>query len=233
MKKPLLLLHGALGAAKQFKTWEPIFSSWFDVHSFDWFGHGNRASETKSYSINGFAEQLHDYILAQKFYEKPLVFGYSMGGYVALTLESLSPNYCEKILTIGTKFNWNPDSAAHETKFLQPDKILEKIPKYAEYLVSLHGEDWKNVLKRTAEMMLALGNSPVLSAERLQQCSTSVRFCVGDHDTMVSVEETYLMYKNTPNASFQVLPNTPHPVDKLRPEAIAHFVNDFLLDTFQ
>ena len=55
-----------------------------------------------------------------------------MGGYVALQLANKHPKYVQKIITLGTKFAWDKETAAKEVKMLNPEKIEEKIPAFAK-----------------------------------------------------------------------------------------------------
>src|SRR5688572_10854421 len=154
--KSILLLHGALGAKSQLEPLKHLLQSTFDVHTLNFEGHGDRPSE-KDYSMDLFAQNLKDY-LDQHNLKNVLVFGYSMGGYVALRLAQKHPAYFEKIITLGTKFNWTPETAAKEVKMLDADKIQEKVPAFAHALSKLHSAtDWRLVLKKTAAMMLDLG----------------------------------------------------------------------------
>lgn len=86
-----------------------------------------------------------------------------MGGYVALWLAHQHPERVRKIVTLGTKFDWSPESARLEVKKLDAEKILEKVPAFALILETRHApNDWKQLLSRTSTMMLALGSDPLL-----------------------------------------------------------------------
>jgi enterochelin esterase-like enzyme len=97
--------------------------------------------------------------------EKPTVFGYSMGGYVALYLAHSQPTLLGNIITLGTKFEWTPKIAQKEIKMLDAKVIIEKVPKFAEALKTRHGNDWELLLWKTATMMVDLGNTNALSLE--------------------------------------------------------------------
>jgi pimeloyl-ACP methyl ester carboxylesterase len=223
--KTLLLLHGALGTQSQFETLKKLLQSKFDVHTFDFEGHGARATE-KEYSMDLFAQNLKDY-LDQHNLKNVLVFGYSMGGYVALRLAQQHPLYFEKIITLGTKFNWTPESAAKEVKMLDAEKIQEKVPAFAHALSKLHtATDWKQVLQKTAAMMLALGNGKASTDADFKRITVPCFMGVGDQDTMVSREETQQVTALIPNAQFYLLENTIHPVDKLDFEKVAKLIQE-------
>jgi pimeloyl-ACP methyl ester carboxylesterase len=221
----LILLHGALGAASQFESLKNILKDKFEIHTLNFEGHGDRISD-EDFSIDLFAKNLKDY-LDQHNLKEIHVFGYSMGGYVALRLAQKHPEYFKKIITLGTKFNWTPESSAKEVKMLDAEKIQEKVPAFADALSKLHqGNDWKIVLKKTASMMLELGNGKASSDSDFKSIQTKCFIGVGDSDTMVSREETQHIAALIPSAEFYLLENTIHPIDKLDFEKVAELIED-------
>ncbi|MBK9319804.1 MAG: alpha/beta fold hydrolase [Bacteroidetes bacterium] len=61
-KPSILLLHGALGAASQFDKLEGLLSSEFDVHRYDFPGHGGKAFAEHPLTMPILAEHLLDHI---------------------------------------------------------------------------------------------------------------------------------------------------------------------------
>lgn len=227
MKAPLILLHGALGAASQFETWKPRLEPHFQVYSFDFEGHGTQPLAERPYRIEHFAENLASFIRDNEL-NAPAIFGYSMGGYVALYLEKSQPGLCGPIFTFASKLHWDPETAAKEVRMLDPDKILAKVPRFAQALEARHAAPgWREVLTRTADMMLHLGNHPALSVEDYQKIQQKVRIGIGDRDNMVSLEESVNAYQNLENGAFQVFPETPHPIEKIDPERVCNAIVDF------
>lgn len=221
--KTILLLHGALGARTQFETLQQLLAKTYQVHTLNFEGHGDRATE-KPYSLDLFAQNLKDY-LDQHNLKRVLVFGYSMGGYVALTLAKSHPQYFEKIITLGTKFNWTPESAEKEVKLLNPEKIQEKVPAFAEALSKLHpATDWKTVMQKTAALMLELGNGKAFRDADFKAIAVPCVIGVGDQDAMVTREETQHVVGLIPNAAFYLLEKTIHPMDKLDVVRVANLI---------
>ena len=109
---------------------------------------------------------------------------------------------------------------------LNPDVIAEKVPKYAELLESQHGSKWKQLLPAIAEMMISLGKNPPLK-DNLSTIDIPVQVMVGDKDNMVTLEESIHVYRSLPNAKLAVLPNTKHPMDKVRPNVLLNAMKDF------
>ncbi|MGV3538650.1 MAG: alpha/beta fold hydrolase [Rufibacter sp.] len=213
--EPLLLLHGALGAKSQFAPFLSLLPGQLPVYSFNFVGHGGEEHPSGLFRIETFARQLLEWAESQPF-RKVNVFGYSMGGYVALEAARQQPQVFGKIFTLATKFAWSPEAAAHETARLRPKAIQEKVPAFATALQERHAPlDWTKVMAQTAEMMLHLGEVPVLTPAKLQEISIPVRIAVGDRDQMVTLEESLAAYRSLPHSQFQVLPDTRHPLEQI------------------
>lgn len=219
--KNLIILHGALGAQIQFEELIPKLTPHFKVHTFDFDGHGSKSNAEDEFSIELFARNLKDFLEEHNLH-KPLVFGYSMGGYVALKLESLEASTFEKIVTLGTKFDWNRESSEKEAGMLNAEKIEEKIPAFANYLKSLHGEnEWKTVLQKTAKMMLELGKKPSLRAYDFHHIQIPVQLLRGSNDTMVTKNETVNVKELLANGAYQEMIDWVHPINQVSSEELA------------
>ena len=227
MKKNLLLLHGALGSVAQFNELKPLLENDFNVITFNFEGHGGRITHTP-YSISHFAGNVLEVITAQQL-ETTHLFGYSMGGYVALELALNQPDKVERIVTLGTKFNWTAKTAAQEAKMLNPAKMEEKIPKFVAKLQATHHPlDWKHVVERTAEMMIGLGNGDRLEPEDLQKIPHPVLIGIGVQDVMVTIEESEQAANTLPNGSCVLINNVQHPIEKVDKSILAKIIVEFL-----
>lgn len=229
LKKDLLLLHGALGAASQLDRFRDKLSYRYNIYTFDFIGHGKRSADQNKLSIKLFADQLKEFV-ADNGLEGCDVFGYSMGGYVALHAASEDQELFRKIVTLGTKFDWNPDSSEKEAAMLNADKIIEKVPLYAGFLEKLHGDKWRKVLERTAELMKDLGNKPELSKEKFEKISYKVLISVGEKDKMVSVDESRNVSSLIRNCGCAVLPFTTHTLEQVDVKLLESMLHYFLGD---
>lgn len=129
-------------------------------------------------------------------------------------------------MTLGTKFEWNEEQALKESKMLNPEVILEKVPQYAQLLEKQHGSKWKQLLSAIADLMIDLGKNPPLK-DHFASINTPVQIMVGDNDSMVTLEESAHVYRNLPKAKLAVLPKTKHPMDKVRPNLLLSLIKDF------
>lgn len=215
MHKDLILLHGALGSAKQFSKLEESLKNNFTIHKLDFQSHGDNSVNSDDFGINQFANDLKKFI-DDKNLVKPFVFGFSMGGYVAMYLESISPGTFDKIFTLGTKYKWDSETSAKEAAMLDADLMQEKFPDYANYLDKLHfGIGWKELMKLTVEMMLNLGAIPILTNELISKIEIPCRISIGDKDKMVTLEETVSVFKTLQKGSLLVFPETQHPFERV------------------
>lgn len=222
----IILLHGAIGAADQLIPLETeLRAAGHDVFRLSFPGHGGiPVSET--FGIPAFAAALESFILEQEL-QQPAVFGYSMGGYVALYLASQRPGLLGPIAVLAAKYDWTPEGALKESKMLDPQTIEEKVPKFAAALAGRHGADWAVLLNRTAVMMQELGARPLLTSEVLSAVTNQVLVGLGDRDNMVSLNETLDIFKALPAAQLFVLPATQHPIEKVPVATLAQLLTTF------
>jgi len=226
--KHLLLLHGAIGAKDQLNPLADLLKTTYRIHTLNFDGHGGAAMPSDPFSIPLFAKNVHDYCNAAGITSAD-VFGYSMGGYVAMYLAKQSPALVNKIITLATKFNWDEMIAAKETKMLDAGVIAQKVPAFASQLQQRHApNDWIQVLDKTKEMLLELGRQNTLQLNDYATIQTPSLIMLGDKDKMVTAEETLSVYRTLPSAQLCILPNTPHPLEQVDAELLAYHITRFL-----
>lgn len=223
----LLLLHGALATKLQFDSLIPKLSDRFDVQAINFSGHGGLSIPLYGYTFQTFANDILKYADANQI-DKINLFGYSMGGYAALYFAKLYPTRVNKIFTLNVKFDWDSTSTAKETALLDAEKMIQKVPGYANQLMMLHGLNlWKQVLSETANMMQQLTKGFLLSPDDFSQMQMPIRLAIGDRDKTSSVEETLKVYRMLPNAQLSVFPATPHAFEKVNQQVLAAQIIDF------
>ncbi len=212
--KDLLLLHGALGSKDQFIDLELAIAGQYKIHALNFSGHGRRPSHHHGFTIQNFAHEVLDWM--NEHYIKSIdIFGYSMGGYVALWLARFYPERVGKIYTLGTKLKWSEEEAAKEIKMLNPQIIVEKVPSFAQSLAELHGEhEWKSVLSKTAALMKDLGHTHLTDQDFLQ-IEHTVLLTRGSKDNMVTAEETEYVHRLLKNSQYKTYEEGPHPFEKM------------------
>lgn len=218
--KPVLMLHGALGCAADFAPLQAALNGQLLSVAIDFPGHGLLAAlPSDRFSIEAFSKTVSRHASDEK---KLRLFGYSMGGYVALYFASLFPEMVDKVFTLGTKLAWTPETGAKEASRLDPAKISEKVPLFAASLAQKHGLDhWEKNVTGTAAMLRALGEAPPLTNEALGRIQAEVRIARGSLDNMVSEEECLQAAALIPRAGYVCLEQQPHPFDQCDPHLLA------------
>lgn len=219
------MLHGAIGAKDQLQPLAASLENDFNIHLLSFSGHGGEGMP-EEFSIPAFATDVLNY-MREHAIERISIFGYSMGGYVALYLAKHHPGKIAKVFTFATKFLWTPEIAQREVRMLDPEKIAAKLPAFAQALETRHQpNDWKSVLQKTAAMMTGMGDRNPLQSEDYASIAQPVMISIGDKDAMVTLEETVDVYRQLPDAHLFVLPYTQHPVEKVDMERLK---NELLL----
>jgi pimeloyl-ACP methyl ester carboxylesterase len=223
---PIILLHGALGVSGDLSPLAgALKKKKYETHLFSFSGHGGSAFK-EHFGIEQFAEELENYLDANGLHKADL-FGYSMGGFVALYLASRQPGKTGRIMTLGTKFNWSKESVEKETGLLNPALMLEKVPAFARDLENKHGAGWKILVERTAGMMREIGEKHLLDPATISSISVPVWLGLADRDQMVSLEETTALFKQLPKASMYMLPDSKHPIGSADPDLLANLIVHF------
>lgn len=219
--RPILLAHGALGSAETMQPLAAAFAALGDVTVLEFPGHGRTPLGDAPFSMETFASTIEQAVLDMSG-PPPLVFGYSMGGYAALTLAARQPALLGGIVTFGTKFEWTPDIAASEALRLDADVIADKVPKFAAALEARHeaADGWRPVLARTASLLHDLGASPILTPDRLHAIPIPVRLAYGTRDESVSAAEYKRIAGAMPNAMFIALQDASHALEKVPVEML-------------
>lgn len=227
--KKLLILHGALGSAEQMKPLHSILKKNFDVYTLDFSAHGTKQEEIEKLSMNLFVQDVLEFLNNQHIDEPIALFGYSMGGYVALLLASLYPHKVSSVYTLATKFDWNELSSQKESQMLNTHAIESKVPHFAAMLSQRHGAlHWKKLCTHTANLMLSLGKNPVLTPAHLAKIQCPCKLCVGALDKMVSQSETQDVYRQIKMGTFYVYTQMEHPFEKIDYPILAKDIQDFI-----
>ncbi len=221
------MLHGALGTKDFCLPLLPLLTPHFQVFSFDFVGHGSHNWQGETLSIENMAAQIAHF-LQENNLTKPVVFGYSMGGYAAMYLEKTQPQTFASIMTFATIYNWTPENAQKQVSQMNWDKIVAKVPHFAQVMQSLHGEKTGNLFAALSDMLLKMGENLPISAEDMSKIQIPVWLGVGDRDTTVTLAETIESYKNLPKSHLFVLPNVPHPFERADMAGLAMMITKLL-----
>lgn len=225
-KKDLILLHGAIGSKSQLDALADKLDDKYIIHQFDFPGHGEKANQSSQFSIHNFVNYLHNYIIKNEIY-KPSVFGYSMGGYVALTLEAKAKVF-NKIMTLNTKFHWDEKTAQKEKRMFIPEIIEEKVPHFADKLKEMHGKsNWTRLLKYHRNMMDDISENNALPDSLLRKIDTQVLITRSTNDEMVTKSESKRVVELIYNSDYYELENSRHAIEQSDINLLTEKIKEF------
>lgn len=223
----LLLLHGALGSLE---TLSPLAKALHEerlVFSLNFSGHGGTPIEAP-FSIELFTGEVVE-MLDKVEIEQVDIFGFSMGGYVALNLARLHPERVRRVFTLGTQFDWTLQRATQEQQRLVPEQIEAKVPHFAQVLAMRHHpEDWREVVRATARMMTQMGEAGGFSAEAIIEIPHPVMIAVGEDDETVDPHLSSQVARLLPEGQFVSIPHCPHPIERVDQKHLAEVVAEWL-----
>ena len=219
----LLLLHGALGSARQLK---PLQARTGGI-AIDLTGHGGREIPEGGLTFDHFIEDI-DHAFAVQGWKSAHLFGYSMGGYAALLYAAKHPERVEGVVTVGTKLLWTEEGLQKELRKLDPDIIEAKVPAFAKALAEVHGTDrWRDVVRAIAKSMSQLAAMPLLTPLVCSRIECRVLLCVGDNDTTAVPHDTRIFCSGLKRANVEVLRDTRHPFDEVDLDALEKVLEGF------
>lgn len=230
MKKTnVLFLHGALGCSADLNPlMELIKAQGHNVMSLDFSGHGKSAVWPNEFRIDLFAKDLDNYLKAHKLTSVE-IFGFSMGGYVALYHKA---NYedspIDRIFTYGTKFNWGVEAVSKELPGLNPEHLAERFPDVARALFSKHGERWKILMRSTAHMIQNLEKLDGLTKEDMAEIQIPVILMLGDQDRMVNSQETNSAKSWLHHGLLRTISHSKHDLERANLKEIAEVMLEVL-----
>ena len=229
-KPTIIFLHAALGTSRDLAPLMQLFETrGYRCLTFDFSGHGKEKPMPRDFRIHHFAEELDDFIRAHKL-TAPVVFGHSMGGYVALYHKAnFEASPLTHIFTYGTKFNWTESAVARELPMLNPEYVEDKFPQFRELLTEKHGERWKHLLRSTAHMMQNLEKLDGLTREDLNEIEIPVCLMLGDQDRLVSSEETAFAHRDLHHSVVKTITHSKHELEKTHLRELVSVMEEFLV----
>jgi pimeloyl-ACP methyl ester carboxylesterase len=231
---PLVLLHGGTVSSNMWEPFLPSFVPHFRVITPDSRGHGktnNPKNERISYHL--MADDIVAFINALHL-TKPLIFGYSDGGQIALEIGVRYPGLTGAIVLGATTYKLSEISTNtfKALGFEKPGVVnIERMQRENPELITLlqtehvrtdEPDYWKTLLKQYS----ALWWTPLdYTVDDFHKITEATLILQNDRDEFVELEQAVEMYRFIPNAELAILPNSKHssPNMKLLPNTVIDF----------
>ena len=155
--KPLVLLHGGLGAIEMFGPNLPALAKGRQVIAVDLQGHGRTADIDRPLSVQFMADDVAA-LIKHLGLQRADIMGYSLGGGVALLTASRHPEVVDRLVLVSTPFRRNgfyPDILAQQGQVTAASaERMKQTPMYQMYAsLAPRPEDWGRLLGKIGEAM--------------------------------------------------------------------------------
>jgi pimeloyl-ACP methyl ester carboxylesterase len=155
--RPLILLHGGLGAIEMFGPNLAELARSRQVIAVDLQGHGRTADIDRPLSVELMADDIAALIKHLRL-ERPDIMGYSLGGGVALQTAIRHPEVVGKLVVVSTPFRRNgfyPEILTQQAQVgPAAAEAMKQTPMYQLYAsIAPRPEDWPKLLGKIGEAM--------------------------------------------------------------------------------
>ncbi|MEM6335453.1 MAG: methylmalonyl-CoA epimerase, partial [Bacteroidota bacterium] len=224
----LLMLHGGLGSVESELL--PVMRELqrqYRVISFDFAGHAGSRDVPATPELRGIAQC--EAVLDAHGVDAAHVFGFSMGGTVALHLAHARPDRVRRIAVLGVNSTWDEPTIQRAKQRITPS-FIEQHPDWTAHLAALHGPAWPKLALTLSDAIDAYPGRHLTSAQ-LAALPHPVFVLAGDRDRIYPLEHTLHLYRALPDAQLAILPGAEHALHRLPPRPLADQLHRFYSST--
>ncbi len=217
----LVMLHGAAGCTTLETA--PLMhrmKTQFHVIAVDLRGHGASSAIDTPISFEAFTTDILALLDALSL-EDTALFGFSMGGNVALDVARRAPDRIRAVAAHGANVTWTDERAADMQARLDADTLAKKSERLVQHL-SAHHDNWDRLFRRMHDWVATLPEqTPDMQAMAEEVTVPTLVSCV-DRDDLFSLKETLTLHALLPNARLDVFRGSHHalplaPLDRMAP----------------
>jgi pimeloyl-ACP methyl ester carboxylesterase len=225
--RPLVLLHGAFGTAGAWGGVLPMLAKARQVIVVELQGHGHTGDIDRPLSFGQMADDVTALLQELKITEAD-VFGYSMGGGVALALAMQHPDFVRKLAILGagtgaTKDTYDPE-VYKQFKSMTPENFNFPQVKEPYTRVAPDPSQWPVLVANIIQMD---DDFHGLAEKDIRAIQAPTLIMMGDHD-VVRPEHAVEMFRLIPNSQLSIFPNGDHFLLFMNPEKIFSTLMPFL-----
>jgi len=221
---PLVLLHGAFLTVESWGKLVPELARSRQVIAPELQGHGHTADVDRPLGFPQMAEDVAALLREIKI-ERADVYGYSMGGTVALALAARHPAVVRKLIVQGSTYNkdgWEPE-AFKQFSALPPDFAPPPL-KDPYDKVAPDPKHWPVLVAKLKEMEMGFEGLP---ESDLKGITAPTLIIMGDREGL-RPEQAVAMYRLIPKAQLAIVPGADHFLLFTRPDFVLTLMTTFL-----
>ncbi|MES3628553.1 MAG: methylmalonyl-CoA epimerase [Longimonas sp.] len=219
----LLLLHGAAGSTyTETSLLAPYLEPYLHVVAVDFTGHGASANATPDTPLtaDGFADNACS-VLDALGCDRAHVFGFSMGGNIALHMAHRHPDRVDRVVSHGGHIDWKAatvDAMMHR---------LDRADANGTRMDALHG-DWAALSSALRTFVEQLPGAALRLRRQMQTVQQPVLVSMADADDLFPLQAALTLHNALPNSRLAILPGRHHALQKHPLPPLAHQIRAFL-----
>ena len=220
---PLVVLHGAAGATT-LET-EPLIrhlEPHFHILALDFAAHG--ASETYQdalLTVDFLADNVRG-VLDFFGIDRTHVFGFSLGGFVALRFASMHPRRADRLAVHNTNVDWTDELAAAMNARFDAAMLTSRFPDVVRRLETFH-TDWQRLFERINRMIARLP-AHRQTQHALHRIDHPVFVSAVDQDDVLPLGVPFSLQRALPQSTLAILPGNRHALRHLDPALYARLL---------
>ncbi|MET0271338.1 MAG: alpha/beta fold hydrolase [Sphingomonas sp.] len=230
MADTLVLLHGANGSAEEMRPLAERMPAGITVFRPDWLGHGGRPAPDDDYGVDTIIADL-ELLLDAAGIGRCFLFGYSIGGYLALVLASRRPERARGVATLAARHVWHPHAVAHLVHLATPERLTRPgNPRAAELAAIHHPTDWTRVNAANRRLFASLQTEGALNDAAVRAIAAPGLVLNATADPLVPVAESHALAACFRTWRLGLFPGSAHPFRDAPLDDIATVLADFVRD---
>lgn len=203
---PLLLLHGAAGSTlSETAGLMRHLKPYFHVMAIDFTGHGASSSLDMPFTADLFADNARA-ALDHFGHDSANVFGFSMGGNMAMQLARRHPERVRRLAVHGANVTWNNTLVDAMLSRLDPDALPSAVAKRLE---AVH-TDWRQLFADMRTFVKTLPGETSDMLEAVAALDSPVLVSAVDQDDLFPLAVPMMLYRKLPNARLTIVPGSRH-----------------------
>lgn len=221
---PVLVLHGVAGCtpletAGLVRRLEPHYR----VVAVDFSGHG-ASDHVASFSADLFADNARA-ALDHAGIERADVFGFSMGGAMALHFAHRHPERVRRLALHGVNVAWDEARVAALNRRLDAEAIAEHRPRLANELAANHG-DWQALFRRTQAFVATLPAHSSDMVEVATRIKPPTLVSAVDGDALFPLDVPLGLHDLLPDSRLALIPGDRHALQAVNLDLLTPVLHD-------
>jgi pimeloyl-ACP methyl ester carboxylesterase len=231
---PLLLLPSAAGRATEYQPLIPLLEEDFHVYSIDYPGFGQSDLLEGVTGTDALADFVLNWMEAVGLRRSHLA-GFSLGGWVALSLALSNPDRISSLILIATSAGKLPHISILNPSGMSHKEILDRFyhrPEIKERLArqKLSSTEKEELLRssRALARLVRQGDLIPRFDHRLREIKAPTLIISADRDQAIPVPYQERLHAGIAQSEWVIFSETGHAIVAERPEALAEAIRNFL-----